>query len=361
MNTLEHAGRVGSSPMGARGRGRWLSLARCWGTVALLAACSSDTDRGPMLDMAAPEVNGSAPTTRSAPDAQDDEADATPIEPAATGSERLQPGRVGNIEDEPSPSGAEPDEATPTAPPRAVPSSGCGQASAPSSGEQSLAVAGVARTYVLDLPEAYTGSTPYPIVFAFHGATTSGAFFRSTFYGNLLSTMGDEAIVVHPDALGEPTAWNNQADVPFFDALLAELSSTLCIDAERVFATGHSSGGFFTNTLGCQRGDVLRAIAPVSAGGPFVFGGATCAGSVAVWLAHGENDQTVTFDNGEASLERWLGANDCSETSAPVSPEPCEEYSGCAEGAPVRWCVYQDGHDWPDFAPQGIWAFFSSL
>jgi poly(3-hydroxybutyrate) depolymerase len=69
--------------------------------------------------------------------------------------------------------------------------------------------------------------------------------------------MGDEAIVVHADALGAPTSWNNQADVPFFDALLAELTSSLCIDTERVFATG----GFFTNTLGCQSGDVPRAIA----------------------------------------------------------------------------------------------------
>jgi poly(3-hydroxybutyrate) depolymerase len=284
-----------------------------------------------------------------------------PSEPAGTGSEGLDPGGIEIVGGDPaaSPSGA--GGTTPVVPATSVPSNGCGQAAALASGDQSLEVAGVTRTYVLDIPEAYTGSTPYPIVFAFHGATTSGQFFRSTFYGNLLSTMGDEAIVVHPDALGDPTAWNNQADVPFFDALVAELSSSLCIDRERVFATGHSSGGFFTNTLGCQRGDVLRAIAPVSAGGPFVFGGASCTGAVAVWLAHGENDETVTFDNGEASRDRWLDANACGETSAPISPEPCEEYSGCADGAPVRWCVYQDGHNWPDFAPEGIWEFFSSL
>jgi hypothetical protein len=111
---------------------------------------------------------------------------------------------------------------------------------------------------------------------------------------------------------------------------------------------------------------VLRAIAPVSGGGPFTFGGFggggnACTGEVAVWIAHGENDETVLFERGVESRDRWLEANGCGDTAAPVSPEPCEEYAGCSEGLPVRFCVYQDGHDWPDFGPEGIWAFFSAL
>lgn len=359
MNRLQNAGQVSSLRNRARGQGRWLVVVACWGWTATGSACSSESESGDGPELAA-DVDGampgpSTPGTDPSPEDEGDAAEDTlPAESAAMGSEGLDPVAVENIGGEPSASGS--GAGTPS-----VPSNGCGQATALASGEQSLDVAGVTRTYVLDIPEAYTGSTPYPLVFAFHGATTSGQFFRSMFYGNLLSTMGDEAIVVHPDALGAPTAWNNQADIPFFDALLTELSSSLCIDDARVFATGHSSGGFFTNALGCQRGDVLRAIAPVSAGGPFVFGGTSCSGSVAVWLAHAENDETVTFDNGEGSRDRWLDANACAETSAPISPEPCEEYSGCDEGAPVRWCVYQDGHNWPDFAPQGIWEFFSSL
>ena len=133
------------------------------------------------------------------------------------------------------------------------------------------------------------------------------------------------------------------------------------MDEARVFATGHSSGGFFTNALGCQRGDVLRAIAPVSGGGPFTFGGDGCTGEVAVWLAHAENDETVPFDSGVDSRDRWLAANGCSETTEPVEPSPCVEYTGCSAGLPVRWCVYQDGHDWPAFGPEGIWGFFSSF
>jgi poly(3-hydroxybutyrate) depolymerase len=238
--------------------------------------------------------------------------------------------------------------------------SGCGH-DPPESGERSLTLDAEERTYILDLPPSYEPATPYPIVFGFHGASTSGSTFRSSFYGNLLSAMGDDAIVVHPDALGDPTSWETERDVPFFDALVETLSSELCIDADRIFATGHSSGGFFSNALGCERGDVLRAIAPVSGGGPFVFGGASCTGEVAAWLAHGENDETVEFSSGEDSRDHWLEANGCSETSAAVTPPECVEYEACNDGLPVRWCVYQEGHDWPEFAPQAMWDFFQGL
>jgi polyhydroxybutyrate depolymerase len=242
----------------------------------------------------------------------------------------------------------------------AEPSTGCG--SEPSHSENpSVMSGGVARTYVIDLPAGYDPDTAYPIVFGFHGMGTSGTTFRSAFYGNLLSAMADEAIVVHPDAIGDPTAWGDAEDIAFFDDLLAQLQATLCIDAARVFATGHSSGGFFTNTLACQRADVLRGIAPVSGGGPFRFGNNSCVGPVAAWLAHGENDETVAFSSGEGSRDHWLEANGCEASSATASiPSECVEYT-CSAGLPVRWCVYQEGHDWPDFAPQGMWDFFKSL
>jgi poly(3-hydroxybutyrate) depolymerase len=327
--------------------------------MACAGACASD-GADPIAGEATRGMSGSPAVG---------EPQAVPLDPAGSvvpGSEEDAAGLGGEAQDpavianpEPGAGDGEGDGAFPEPP---TGSAGCGQASPPlAAGDRALTVDGVARSYVLDLPNGYDGERPYPIVFAFHGATTSGRFFRSAFYGNLLSTMADEAILVHPDALGDPSAWDNQADVPFFDALLTELSAALCVDEARVFATGHSSGGFFTNTLGCQRGDVLRAIAPISGGGPFGFGAGSCTGQVAVWVAHAENDETVAFENGENSRDRWLSANACSPEIRPITPDPCVEYSGCAAGSAVRWCVYQDGHDWPDFAPAGIWDFFRDL
>lgn len=334
--------------------------------TALAAGCSSpssapsasgdDADGTPDTS----EPGSSAPAGVQRPDEMSGPTP-TPGEDTGGVMEGQDPDAIANVQEPAQPMGSpEIDEASGSP---VTPSSGCGAAGQPLTGERSIDVNGVTRTYLLDIPAGYDGSTAQPIVFGFHGATTSGEFFRSPFYGNLLSTMADVAIVVHPDALGNPTQWSNTdgADVAFFDALLAALQSELCIDESRVFATGHSSGGFFTNTLGCQRGDVLRAIAPVSAGGPFTFGGNGCTGEVAAWIAHGENDMTVEFAQGESSRDRWLASNGCDETSSPVPPAPCQEYSGCDAGLPVRWCVYQDGHNWPDFAPEGIWSFFSAL
>lgn len=242
-----------------------------------------------------------------------------------------------------------------------VASDGCG-ATVLESGPHTIDVDGTERSFILDLPTAYDENTPYPVVFGFHGMGTDGEMFRSAYYGNLLSAMADGAIVVHPNAIGDPTAWDEAVDVPFFDAMVEYLAASVCVDENRIFATGHSSGGFFSNTLGCARGDVLRAIAPVSGGGPFVFGGTTCTGQVAAWLAHADNDETVDFSSGEGSRDHWAEANGCDTGDAQaVTPDGCVSYGGCDAGYPVHWCVYHEGHDWADFAPEGMWNFFNGL
>lgn len=248
----------------------------------------------------------------------------------------------------------------------AVRSAGCGQAPEFQSGTHTLEVDGLSRTFIVDLPSGYAPSEPYPVVFGFHGRHFSGAEFRSPAYGDLLSAAGDDAIVVHPDAAGEERAWEteSQQDVVFFDAMLDALTEGLCVDEARVFAAGHSAGGYFTNVLGCERGDVLRAIAPVAGGGPFgrTGGAPRCERPVSAWIAHSEDDETVLFSNGEGTLDHWLGSGDCdAESFQPVSPDPCVAYRGCATGLAVRWCVYDGGHDWPPFAADGIWGFFQSF
>ncbi len=248
----------------------------------------------------------------------------------------------------------------------ADPSAGCDQAPEFQSGTQEIEVDGQSRTFILDLPDDYDRTDPYPLVFGFHGRGFSAEEFRSPSYGDLLSAAGREAIVVHPDADGDARAWDteSQQDVVFFDAMFEALTEGLCVDESRVFAAGHSSGGYFTNVLGCQRGDLLRAIAPVAGGGPFGEGGdpPSCERPVSAWIAHAEDDETVLFSNGEGTLDHWLGSDDCDANSfEPVSPDPCVAYDGCTSGLAVRWCVYDGGHDWPSFAAEGIWSFFETF
>lgn len=50
------------------------------------------------------------------------------------------------------------------------------------------------------------------MIFGFHGAGTSGALYRRSSCGNLLSTFGDGYLVVHSDVLvgdGDRTTWDS--------------------------------------------------------------------------------------------------------------------------------------------------------
>jgi poly(3-hydroxybutyrate) depolymerase len=214
----------------------------------------------------------------------------------------------------------------------------------------------MARTYEFSVPQGYDKSRKYPLLFAFHGAGVPASAFRT--YFNMTQVVGPDAIVVYPEALGNPMAWDPQRDIPLFDALLTQFEAQYCVDDKHVFAAGHSSGGFFTHALGCQRGNVLRGIGPLSAGPP--FGG--CVGQIAVWISQGKSDQAVSLSSGQMARDFWAKRNHCDTTmSTPVDPAPTVEYAGCDAGFAVRYCEYDGDHMLPAYAPKGIWDFFKTL
>jgi len=249
-----------------------------------------------------------------------------------------------------------------------APSSGCGMTGAPTGAmtTQTITVAGQERAYVLFVPTNYDANTRYPLIFAWHGLGGTGTLARS--YFRIEQAAANQAILVYPTALPNAqgmAAWDLAAsgvDVQLFDALLASVSGRYCIDGNRVFSTGHSYGGYMTNRLGCTRGDVLRAIGPVAGGPPFGGGSwGTCAGQVGAWIAHGMNDGTVDFAQGEAARDRFLMANGCGATTMATPPDACVAYDGCMPDLPVHWCVHMMDHNWPSYAGAGIWTFFNAF
>ena len=227
-------------------------------------------------------------------------------------------------------------------------------------------IEGEERRFLLVIPDGYDPNREYPLLFMFHGRGSNGDQFRM--YNGVEQAAGSDAILVYPDALPNAiqmgqTGWDltaNGIDVKLVDKLLEDFTNNLCIDEERIFATGHSHGGFFSNTLGCVRGETFRAIAPVAGGGP----GMGCEGQVAAWLAHHPDDDVVPLVLGQVARDHWLETNSCGEETAAVDPEPCAEYQGCDEGHEVVWCEHMDDsmfgpHSWPAFAGPAIWDFFS--
>lgn len=256
---------------------------------------------------------------------------------------------------------------------------GCGRPGAAAGVQtgQTLTVAGQARTYVLSVPTDYTGASPLALVIVWHGANLTGSLARTLF--NLESKSSGAAIFVYPDGLpqnGGMTGWDlstGSADFQLFESLVASLSSNYCIDSNRIFTTGHSTGAVMANNLGCFYGDVLRAVAPVAGTPPILKGTAPCTGKVAAWIAHGENDTTVPLSQGEATRDFWVKQDGCTTQASTWAPEPaCVAYQGCQTDLPVVWCVHDGGHSWPslNFGCDGgvcfdggsaIWAFFSSF
>ncbi|MEZ4806369.1 MAG: PHB depolymerase family esterase [Flavobacteriales bacterium] len=144
--------------------------------------------------------------------------------------------------------------------------------------QDTITVGALQRTYTVRLPSAYDGTTPLPLVIAMHGGFGSGTQLENQ---SQLSVKAEEKgfIVVYPDGvpslLGIRT-WNaggccayamnnNIDDVGFIDALLDTLQADFAIDAQRVYATGMSNGGFMSYRLACELSERFAAIAPVSA------------------------------------------------------------------------------------------------
>jgi polyhydroxybutyrate depolymerase len=242
-----------------------------------------------------------------------------------------------------------------------VPSVGCSMAAMPAGfTTKTISVAGATRTYKLFVPTAYNAQLPIRLVFVFHGLGGDSTQIRS--YFSIETEAAGQAIFVYPDGvvrLGGRTGWD-RADLPFFDAMLTELTSTYCVDTTRVFAMGHSFGGYMTNQLGCERNSVIRAIAPVSGG---LGGGAVCSGSIAAWMTHGDADTVVAQSQGILARNQWLQSNGCATTNQPTTPTPCVSYDGCSTGRPVIWCPFSGGHypPFPAFVKPGIWNFFKAF
>jgi len=238
--------------------------------------------------------------------------------------------------------------------------------SPPTTGEVTLLSAGRQRSFYLVMPPDYDASGPArPLLFAYHGTGGSYDLWLNGYY-DLLETVGDEAIIVLAQALPDINGlnqWNYAYDLQYFQDMLAYADAHLTYDRQRVFVTGHSSGGGMAHEVGCNFGDRVRAIAVHSG----ILRSTGCTGAVAVLQTHGEYDTLVPWGTGEAGHRFWVLYNgfEYELSGAGVHPA-CIDHSLGGSPYPVQWCLHQEGegldsHDWPSFASAATWQFFSGL
>ena len=88
---------------------------------------------------------------------------------------------------------------------------------------------------------------------------------------------------------GAGTTSPDSAEYGYFDRLHKQIESDYCVDTDRQFYAGYSSGGWMAHQLGCQFPDVLRAQGSVTGGLPpaIHIGAKVCVNHpIAAFLIH---------------------------------------------------------------------------
>jgi poly(3-hydroxybutyrate) depolymerase len=212
--------------------------------------------------------------------------------------------------------------------------------------------------YILRLPPTYAPGVPHAVVFGFHGGHENAGQLDTAF--DFKAELGDDAILIMPEA-PDGSTWikDAAAQLGYFDAIWSTAQGELCVDVERVFATGYSAGGYFAAILGCERGHVVHAVAPVASRLASIPSG--CVGHAGLLMIHGADDDQYPESAIELARETrdvFVAQNGCGQETTPVDPSPCVSYPGCAAGAPVDWCEHDSGHGWPPWATAAVAGFF---
>lgn len=227
--------------------------------------------------------------------------------------------------------------------------------------------------YYVKLPTNYDANTPYPVMFMFH-PTNNPLNWAEQNAGFESIESKDTWIRVYPGAGNNASGWG-ASDVSFFEPLYDTITANFCVDRERVFASGESSGGDFSSILGCEFAHLIRATAPCATkpvnGYPLNADSRECTGQVAAVVIHGAMDNVVGPENGPATRDFYTALNNCSSSSQPVEGytdnlSNCVLFDGCDDGYPVYWCQHQDpeygntNHGWPRFAARMLYETFSA-
>jgi polyhydroxybutyrate depolymerase len=239
------------------------------------------------------------------------------------------------------------------------------------------------RNFFLRLPVAYDAKKPYALVISGPGCGATDGISGNGGGSNPLSDRQDVAVqvglsYVYPMGAGACFAdeTSDTPDLPYFDAVLAEVDKAYCFDRSKVFVSGFSSGAWETYMLACARGGIIRGIG-TQAGGLRKERPPCSNVPVAAFLTAGVNDDNpiqnvdaTGFDTGsQAARDVILKTNGCVGTAttpyltteAPADWH-CVSYTGCPMAFPVVWCaITADGGRHGAGSNKAFWPFWSAL
>lgn len=236
------------------------------------------------------------------------------------------------------------------------------------------------RTGSLHVPLLYEDDKPQALLFALHGAGSTGEEFRALGFDALANELG--FIVVYPNGIGR--RWEAPEDLAFFQTMMDEIPKRYAIDPARVYITGHSAGAIRAYELACFLAPRVAAVAPVAG---LMRADVANAAPVSVLHLHAEDDKEVPFEglpawgfrSAEDSVRFWRRANGGPGTPipdwVPLPPDArhAEKEAGevffsergiegvlwhGANADTARVFYRGGGHAWPPLAAELIMDFF---
>jgi polyhydroxybutyrate depolymerase len=257
----------------------------------------------------------------------------------------------------------------------------------------------VERSFIIDIPMSYDADAdPVPLVFVLHGAGGNGENIRAL---SGFAELGEAEGFISVFPSGINGGWNDgrpdpgvsgNDDIAYIAHLIELLSSSLNIDASRIYSSGYSMGGMMSYRLGCALPDQIAAIASVASTMPmYIISECDAAPTLPVLVIQGTNDNVIPWmgvRNGylsaQVTMQYWADHNGCPfETNlvpeANLDPsDPTlvirQQYDDC-DNEVMLYGVYGGGHTWPgggSVAPidigvtsrdlnatAAIWAFFN--
>jgi poly(hydroxyalkanoate) depolymerase family esterase len=283
-----------------------------------------------------------------------------------------------------------------------APDCGCGRVVQYSYDGPTAAATG-SDSYLVFIPDSYTGRRRVPLVVVTHGSNTTAAEQEAANNYDQVAE-GDGFIVMYPDDNDDlhpgPSAWGQsvgavwQADVALIAGMTRATMARYAIDSQRVYEIGMSAGAIVTSDLAATYPDLYAAVG-IMAGAPFDSPGfAACetgqdptangydpqllADSYGAYQAEGSNARVmpVIVLNGDAdgtvnpvcdqlATEQWLTTDNLvidGKTSGPLSLTPASDTPGQVPGGYAykvydytqpsgcviaqHWIVHGMNHDW---------------
>lgn len=240
--------------------------------------------------------------------------------------------------------------------------------------EFKIDVNGVERRFILFVPESYTGDEELPLLINYHGfgAEVNNFMERVDFRpeaeekGFIVAYPKGSLLETRPHwNAGGWTDGSTADDIGFTKALIEFVDNMYHVDLKRVYAAGHSNGGYFTYMLACQMSDSIAAIASM-AGPMMIEWFDTCAPTrpVPVMHFHADTDPATSYNGDPYSksvqevLDFWVENNQCEDElkNEDVPPSSMTDsgtsveyyyYDGCKNDANVEHYKHiGGGHEW---------------